>query len=79
MAQRLPSPPPGFDELNVEEKLTYVQSLWDRIAATPEAVPVPDWHREVIDERMNKSGTVVRRPWAKFRDELQTRIKERKP
>lgn len=78
MAQRLPNPPPGFDELKVEEKLTYVQPLWDRIAATPEVVPVPDWHREVIDERMKKSGTVVRRPWAEFRDQLQTRIKERK-
>lgn len=34
------------------EKIDYLQSLWDRIAATPETIPVPDWHREVLDERL---------------------------
>jgi hypothetical protein len=23
-----------------------------RIAAAPETIPVPDWHREIIDERL---------------------------
>jgi hypothetical protein len=36
MAQPLPMPPPGFDELPVEEKIDYVQALWDRIAANAE-------------------------------------------
>ena len=48
----VPLPPPGFDDLSVDEKIDYLQSLWYRIAATPEAVPVPDWHREIIDERL---------------------------
>lgn len=26
-------------------------ALWDRIAATHESIPVPAWHREIIDER----------------------------
>ena len=29
-----------------------MQSLWDRIAATPEQVAVPEWHREILDERL---------------------------
>ena len=33
-------------------KIDYLQSLWDRIAATPETIPVPDWHREILDERL---------------------------
>jgi putative addiction module component (TIGR02574 family) len=45
-------PPPGFDELSVDEKIDYLQSLWDRITATPESIPVPDWHREILDERL---------------------------
>ena len=52
MSTPVPLPPPGFDDLSVDEKIDYLQSLWDRIAATPEAVPVPDWHREIIDERL---------------------------
>jgi hypothetical protein len=35
---------PGFDDLSVEEKIDYLHSLWDRIAATPETVPVSEWH-----------------------------------
>lgn len=45
-------PPPGFDELSVDEKIDYLQSLWGRIAATPETIPVPDGHREILDERL---------------------------
>ena len=52
MSQALPLPPPGFDALSVEEQIDYVQSLWDHIAARPEQVPVPDWHREIIAERL---------------------------
>ena len=36
MANPVPLPPPGFDDLSVDEKIDYLQSLWDRIAATPE-------------------------------------------
>jgi hypothetical protein len=28
--------------------------MWDRIAATPETIPVPDWHREIIDEHVKE-------------------------
>lgn len=52
MPKPVPLPPPGFDELSVDEKIDYLQSLWDRIAATPETVPVPEWHRQVLDQRL---------------------------
>jgi putative addiction module component (TIGR02574 family) len=53
MPNPVPLPPPGFDDLTVEEQICYVQSLWDRIAASPETVPVPDWHHDVVRERLN--------------------------
>jgi putative addiction module component (TIGR02574 family) len=52
MTKPVPLPPPGFDDLSVEEKIDYLQSLWDRIAASPETFPVPGWHREVLNERL---------------------------
>ena len=33
MSQALPIPPPGFDELSVEEQINYVEALW----VTPKA------------------------------------------
>ena len=52
MPNPVPLPPPGFDDLSVDEKIDYLQSSWDRIAASPETIPVPDWHREILDERL---------------------------
>jgi hypothetical protein len=52
MAKPVPLPPPGFDDLSVDEKIDDLQSLWDRIAATPDTVPVPVWHTVIIDERL---------------------------
>ena len=52
MSQPLQLPPPGFDALSTDQQIDYVQSLWDHIAARPEDVPVPDWHREILAERL---------------------------
>ncbi|HEX5716691.1 MAG TPA: addiction module protein [Thermoanaerobaculia bacterium] len=52
MARALPLPPPGFDELSADEKIVYVQALWDRIEAPRENEPVPDWHLEIVRERL---------------------------
>jgi len=52
MAKTVPIPPPGFDDLSLDEKVDYVQSLWDQLAAKPDEIPVPDWHRQILDERL---------------------------
>ncbi len=52
MSQTVELPPAGFDSLSVEEQIDYLQSLWERIAAHPEQISVPNWHREVLAERL---------------------------
>ncbi|PYQ63036.1 MAG: hypothetical protein DMF53_11400 [Acidobacteria bacterium] len=80
MPRALPLPPPGFDDLSVEEKLDYVQSLWDRITTRPEEVPVPDWHQRVIEERLaaHRADPGVARPWEEVRDEITEKLKQRR-
>jgi len=80
MARDLPIPPPGFDELPVEDKVQYVEALWDRIAAAPERVGVPDWHRQVLRERLAeyRSDPRAGRPWSQVRDELLRELAARK-
>ena len=77
MAKKVPNPPAGFDELTFDEKLDYVQSLWDRIAAKPDSVPVPDWHLDVIEKRLNASPGSGR-PWSEVRGELRKALKPSK-
>jgi hypothetical protein len=31
-----------------------VETLWTPIAATPEQVAVPDWHRQLVRDRLEK-------------------------
>ncbi len=71
--------PPGFDELSTDEKVDYVQSLWERIAAQPEAVPVPDWHREILRERLeaHRANPGEGEPWEEVRDGVRRKIAER--
>ncbi len=79
MARTLPLPPPGFDDLSVEEQLDYVQSLWDRISAHPTEIPVPDWHRRVIDDRLaaHRADPSAAVPWDEVREGLLEKLRNR--
>ena len=79
MSKPVAIPPPGFDELTVEEQIDYVQSLWDRIASTPDQVPVPDWHRAVLDERLRDydANPDAGESWDVVRDRLRDNLRKR--
>jgi putative addiction module component (TIGR02574 family) len=79
MATVLPLPPPGFDELSPQEKLDYVQSLWDRIFAQPEEVPVPDWHLQLLDERLAEyeADPEAGSSWEDVREDILHKLRER--
>ena len=71
VAQPLPIPPPGFETLSVDEKIEYLESLWDSVLDHSE-IPVPDWHRSLIRERLEaySRDRSSARPWAEVRAEL---------
>lgn len=79
MSTRLPLPPPGFEDLSADEKVEYVQSLWDRIAANPETVPVPEWHKEVVRQRLqeHEADPDGVRDWDEVRARLRSEIRKR--
>lgn len=81
MPRPVPLPPPGFDELSVEEKVDYVQSLWDRIAADQQEVPVPEWHRAVLRQRLQDRETHPGDALygEEVRVELQRELQEQEP
>jgi len=79
MSQALPLPPAGFDALSVDEQIDYVQSLWDRIAAQPEEVPVPDWHREIVHERLatHRADKGQGKEWEEVEREITAELTKR--
>ncbi len=80
MSQALLDPPPGFDDLPVEEQIEYVQALWDRIAAREDPAPVPAWHRAEIDERLaeHEANPEAGRPWEEVEAALRARLAGRR-
>lgn len=80
MAHALLSPPVGFDELPVDEQIDYVQGLWDRIAAREGQVPVPAWHRAILDERLaeHEAEPDAGRPWEEVEADLRARLAGRR-
>jgi len=58
-------------------QLDYINALWDRVLEHPEAVPVPDWHRKIVGERLEeyRSGRAGEgRPWSEVKRDLQVEL-----
>ncbi len=69
--------PPEFDDVSSDEKIAYVQALWDRIAEKPAVVGVPDEHKRTLDERLNAYEVEQQpgREWSEVREELLSKLR----
>ena len=80
MPQSLPLLPPGFEALSVEDQIDYVQTLWDRIAATAGQVPLQDWQQALLEERLaeHRRAPDEARPWDEVIERVQERLRARR-
>jgi hypothetical protein len=46
----------NLDQMTVADKLTAMERLWEDLGRTPEAVPSPSWHGEVLSAREERIG-----------------------
>lgn len=73
MSSQLPIPPPGFDELSREEQMEYVEDLLTYMSSRGEDfVEVPEWHRQILEERVARYGPGFDEgtSWEEFEKEL---------
>ena len=77
MSDSLPLPPAGFDALSVEDQIDYVQSLWDRIAANVDQVPLQQWQQALLEERLvaHHRAPEEARPWQEVIERVQHRLR----
>jgi len=40
--------------MSLQEKLAAMESLWEDLARTPEAIEPPAWHKDILDERRRR-------------------------
>ena len=70
--------PPEFDSAPKEQRIAFVQELWDRIAQDPERVPVPPEHQLLLDERLKeyRADPKPGRPWSEVREQLLAKLRK---
>jgi putative addiction module component (TIGR02574 family) len=56
------------------DRLALLEEIWDSVAASPEDVPVPDWHKVELDRRLEHPAPGPGESW----DDVRARLAERK-
>ena len=79
MGHSLKTVPPEFESLPVEERIRYVQDLWDYITNDSLSIPVPEEHKRILDERLRdyRKNSDSCRPWGEVREELLSKLRKR--
>ena len=62
-------------QLPATQRLKLLEEIWDSLAATPEAVPIPDWHKAELDRRLDRPAPGPRETW----DEVRAKLRHKKP
>ena len=66
-----------LDEMTTAEKLRVMEQIWEELCRTPDAVPSPPWHADVLRARAGR----IREGTAQFVDwtEAKRRLREDVP
>jgi hypothetical protein len=66
-------PPPGFEQLSKDQQIDYVQQLWDMILTLPEDMPSPEWHLEVVRDRISTQNATNLQSWDEVKQSLENK------
>lgn len=64
MAVSIKMPPPGYEELNAEQKLEYIDRLYE-LVGSEDVKPSSAWQGRILDQRLAAFGKEpsAARPW----------------
>ena len=70
--------PDDFDEAPAEQRIAFVQEVWDRIATNPVHVPVPEAHRRILEQRLEdyRADSGASQSWADVRNDLLIQLRK---
>jgi hypothetical protein len=69
--------PADFDGAADEQRIAFVQELWDRIAENPDRVPVPVAHRRILEQRLKDwTNPEAGQAWSDVRDILLSKLRK---
>jgi len=64
-------------QMPLPEKLALLESLWSELAAEPDQIEIPQWHKDILDERMRaaENGTAELIAWDTAKEQIQKMIR----
>ncbi|MFT4564748.1 MAG: hypothetical protein ACI9BW_004518 [Gammaproteobacteria bacterium] len=71
--------PPEFDSAPRSERIKFEDVLWARIANGPEAIAIPEHHRDILDERLGElnRNSDSGRPWPAVGEQMLAVVRKR--
>lgn len=63
-------------DMSLQEKLSAMESLWEDLARTPEAVESPAWHKDILNERRRNAadGSAPFIDWETAKENLRHKL-----
>ena len=65
-----------LDQMTVEEKLRAMEAIWRSLSKHEDQVPVPDWHKQVLDERQRRNFGAGEATFVSL-EEMKERVRKR--
>lgn len=59
------------------EKLALLEALWIELSSEPDQIDIPQWHKDILDERMREaeSGSVEIIDWEVAKKQIRQMIR----
>jgi hypothetical protein len=63
-------------QMALSEKLQLMEALWEELCSREEEIPVPDWHKTVLDARQGQidEGTATFADWEVAKERIRKRV-----
>ncbi len=64
-------------QLPLPEKLALLEAVWSELASDPDTVEVPDWHKDILDERQRllDQGSAQVLDWELAKDQINRTVR----
>lgn len=66
-----------LDKMTVAEKLRAIEEIWNDLCRTPEKIPSPGWHEDVLRAREQRAaeGKTTIQDWTEAKQAIRDSIK----
>ena len=65
----------GIDQLDIDDRLSLLEEIWDSIATDPRAIPLTEEQEQDLQARLeaNKANPKAGTPWKEVKAELRSK------